>query len=541
MNGPYQSVYGVDTDSIPQYQVRVPSPVAVPPKAAPRSTVTRPVTVGALREARAAPSTTQRVPITQRVKERQFYMIEIYLEQVTSEVPARNKLKKKTVAFGVTTNVSQTVEKEKDPHPIDRPSLPFSRPIVPSRIPPSTTRMSLGRVGVAGDRTTYGAATTRPLTTAARQPAAAAAAVVAPPPVGDENRPPTRAESMAEERKDTIGRLEARMIELEKREIQQGEKHKELQIQFDRLVKIVTTLTEKVAELEVDKGRGEIRERRSDDDENSRSRRRLYSSEDNERGRGGEGRREQRQGRERGGERRDERELLANNDYLRALERQLATNPVLRRTIDDAIEQDEYEREYGGDEYGRGGRRTTSPPMIRVGVYDEYDDPPRATNGRLPASAPPTNRWKEERRSRPRMTPPGVVGGGREMGGRMDRKRSDITPSRRRVTERVTMTRVHHFDESSDSDGRGYAARYDIDDPPQPYPRTQYSEEIIDDIHSAVVPQNNARRGYGQPTRRNQQHHEGAPVITEVSDTEDDRDRKRRLLRERMEAREGRK
>lgn len=27
--------------------------------------------------------------------------------------------------------------------------------------------------------------------------------------------------------------------------------------------------------------------------------------------------------------------------------------------------------------------------------------------------------------------------------------------------------------------------RYDIDDPPQPYPRTQYSEEIIDDIHSA--------------------------------------------------------
>lgn len=78
------------------------------------------------------------------------------------------------------------------------------------------------------------------------------------------------------------------------------------------------------------------------------------------------------------------------SDYLRALERQLATNPVLRRTIDDAIEQvdygirsasldasrlsdnrlimcayqDEYEREYGGDEYGRGGRRTTSPPMM---------------------------------------------------------------------------------------------------------------------------------------------------------------------------------
>lgn len=32
-------------------------------------------------------------------------------------------------------------------------------------------------------------------------------------------------------------------------------------------LQIVTTLTEKVAELEVDKGRGEIRERRSDDDE----------------------------------------------------------------------------------------------------------------------------------------------------------------------------------------------------------------------------------------------------------------------------------
>lgn len=42
---------------------------------------------------------------------------------------------------------------------------------------------------------------------------------------------------------DTIGRLEARMIELEKREIQQGEKHKELQIQFDRLVKVSRRFT----------------------------------------------------------------------------------------------------------------------------------------------------------------------------------------------------------------------------------------------------------------------------------------------------------
>ncbi|GMS79617.1 hypothetical protein PENTCL1PPCAC_1792 [Pristionchus entomophagus] len=515
MNGPPFSRYGIspfgDAKVLHEKQSE-PTPVPVPPKPQPRTTVprtavtvSRPVTVGALREAKEAASS-PRLPITQRAK--------------APEVPARLKQKKKTIAFGVTTNVSQTVERERDSIPPSDP--PATRPVR------SQGMASLGRTGVSADRYTGTAGATgatgttaRPLTTRHTRQSPAFPLTLTPPPIGDENKNP----SEVEELKETVSHLETRVVQLEKRERESREREQELQKQFERLVKHVGTLVSRVAELE-----GE----RSEEEEEVRARRRLQYSSDEE----GEGRMERgrkpAKGRGDGGG----GGLLNDEDTVRALERQLTLNPLLRRQLDDALEQDKYEREYG--------EKRTNERTRRANYTEEYDEP-RAPAGRCAPSVPTHHRWKlrgdgEEtgvRRERSRGPPSGGARGG----GGAARKRMETTPSRRRVTERVTMERVHHFDDDSEDESGGGGMygddRYDSDGQPC---RTQYDEEFVEDFQSIAKP--DGRRGYTLPARRNQQQYGGhravVPVITEMSDSEEENslDRKRRLLQERKEARE---
>ncbi|GMR58302.1 hypothetical protein PMAYCL1PPCAC_28497, partial [Pristionchus mayeri] len=355
----------------------------------------------------------------------------------------------------------------------------------------------------------------------------------------DENLPPGgggRKDSEA------VVRLEARVAELEKREKKQKAAHLELQKQFEHAIQIVTKLTERIAILEVEKGEKGGAGRRScvesvvertEYDEDPRHRRRLYSSDE-------EGREREREKERRGSRGREEKrpsgrrtsqghELLGNEDRLRALERQMASNPMLRRQMFDAIDQDKYEYEYGER------RRTTHSPIARrgAGMYDddEYEQMAPSRGGTAP-----TQRWREQRE---RVTPPGGTGG---RGGTSRKRTDNVTPSRRRVTERVTMERVHHFDdtdESYESEGGGYDGHGS--DKRQTVAQTEYEEEIVSHEFPSLANVNGRGGGYGH--KNQQQHHggRGGPVITELDGSEDEMVKRRRQLRERMESRGGRK
>ncbi|GMT09186.1 hypothetical protein PFISCL1PPCAC_483, partial [Pristionchus fissidentatus] len=241
----------------PQPRTSVPCPATVPE---PRPTVPRPkVTLAALREAKAigskatttatvATTSNHRIPVAQRRKE-------------APAVPARERLKKKTVAFGVTVNVSQTVERAKE-----------TDPTVPSAPTASSKPMVATRQGA-------GLAPTRAL--AGGQ---------------DENRDPR--EETAATGEDQMGmkdvmesltRLSARVVELEQREEESRRRETEMSKQFEKLVKVVAVCNRRIDDLEGGggderRGRSPVRRRetRSDDEEEEeedpRARRRLYET-----------------------------------------------------------------------------------------------------------------------------------------------------------------------------------------------------------------------------------------------------------------------